>query len=628
MVRRLCLLAIALLAALRVAQAADPQPYNLKIDSTGIAGLDAALHGSSQLESLRTGAPAGPFALVGRAQQDVERLRTALESYGYYRSTLSIKIEGRALDDPKLPEAIQDLPASRPAQVDVGITLGPLFHLRRVSIDGELDEHAKGAFALESGAPAVASDVLAARSRLLDALEEEGHAFARVDEPVAYEDATDPVLDVTFKVDAGPIANIGDISFHGLKRMNEAFVRKRLLLHTGDRYSPSSIERARTDLLSLGTFSGITVQTPTALDAQGRVPIVFEVQERLLHAVTLNAAYSSDLGGSAGATWSDRDLFGNAEQLNLSSSVINMGGSDTNGLGYDVSAQLIKPDFLTRDQSWQTTLTALKQNLDAYDQTAAMAGTSLNRKLSSVWSVSAGVSIEREHILQEAVPYDYTLFAIPLSAKYDSTDLKSPLEDALHGARVALSVAPTESLGNTHATYLISQATISTYFDFERLGWAERGRSVLALRGLAGEAHGAAWESLPPDQRFYAGGSTTVRGFRYQSLGPQFSDHNPIGGTSIVTLGAEFRQRFGMNWGGALFIDAGEVSQNSRPFEGCGSQPSGTPVDATCVFGEGYGAGVRYYTPIGPIRIDVALPVHRLLGGDSFEIYVGLGQAF
>src|SRR5665213_125106 len=67
------------------AQAADPQPYALSIQGTGIKELDSTLRASAQLESLRISSPVGPFALIGRAQQDLERLATVLNSFGFYR---------------------------------------------------------------------------------------------------------------------------------------------------------------------------------------------------------------------------------------------------------------------------------------------------------------------------------------------------------------------------------------------------------------------------------------------------------------------------------------------------------------------------------------------------------------
>jgi translocation and assembly module TamA len=635
------------------AQAADPQPYTVTIHNTGISGLDAALHASSQLESLRKGAPVGPFALIGRAQDDGERLATVIESFGYYRRALSITIEGKALDDSALADSLAALSKDHPAKVEVVIELGPQYHVRKITIDGDISPAARSAMQLESGAPAVAANVLAARERLLNTLEEEGHALAKVDEPIAYEDRSEPVLDLEFKVEAGPQVRIGDVLLTGMTRTHEAFIRKRLLLHPDEPYSPSRIERARTDLLALGVFAGVTVHQATELDPQGRLPITFEFKERKLHAVTLNAAYSSDLGGSAGATWSNRNLFGNAEQLNLTASAINLGGNATTGLGYDFAAQLVKPDFLQRDQSLQFTAADLKQDLIAYRQTAATLGVSLNRKLSPRWTISAGLGLEEETIIQETAactgapvvppgetlaqaisnlcvtePSYFTLISLPLSAKFDSTDVANPLDDARHGLRTSLTVTPTESLGaGTHtinatrtetgsATFVIIQSSISSYFDLERMGWTQPGRSVIALRALGGLAFGADEFSLPPDQRFYGGGSLTVRGYPYQGVGPDFLDGNPIGGTAIDAVGAELRQRFGQNFGAVFFVDAGEVTATTRPFQGTLSL--------------GFGTGLRYYTPIGPIRLDVGFPgAHPAGKGYPFvEIYVGLGQVF
>jgi translocation and assembly module TamA len=291
-----------------------------------------------------------------------------------------------------------------------------------------------------------------------------------------------------------------------------------------------------------------------------------------------------------------------------------MGGTADKGLGYNATAQLLKPDWLHRDQTLEFDLGAIKQNLDAYDQTAATAGVIVSRKLSKQWTVSVGLTGEQEKIIQEGVTRDYTLAAVPLSGKYDGTGLTNPLDDATHGVRAALTVTPTESLGHTEATFVILQANAATYFDLNDLGLTRPGASIVAVRGIVASAQGASQFDLPPDQRFYAGGSATVRGFKYQSVGPLFADNNPQGGAALDAATIEFRQRVWGNIGAAVFVDAGQVSAENAPFEG--------------TLREGVGTGVRYYTPIGPIRVDVAVPLNKPPGGDSFELYLGLGQAF
>jgi translocation and assembly module TamA len=182
--------------------------------------------------------------------------------------------------------------------------------------------------------------------------------------------------------------------------------------------------------------------------------------------------------------------------------------------------------------------------------------------------------------------------------------------------RNSLSVTPTRSLGDSSADFLIDQIKIATYFDLDRLLALSPGRSVIAARALVGLAQGAGEYTLPPDQRFYGGGSASIRGYAYQAVGPNFPNTSyPVGGTALVAGGVEYRQRFGQNFGAAFFVDAGQVSDKLT-------------VTPSNVF-VGVGGGVRYYTPIGPIRLDLAFPTKpTAIQNQSFQVYIGLGQAF
>jgi translocation and assembly module TamA len=653
---RIIVLLAMLLCSANAVHAADPQPYKVDLTATGDGTLDGTLRATSELVALQKSAPVSPFGLIARARGDIDRLKTVLESYGYYQASIMVTIEGQPLTSPTLGDALTALAKDKDAHVALTFNLGPLYHLGNVTIDGALPGSVAGALSLKPGAPAVAAYVLGAGARLLTALQEDGYAFAKVDAPVAYEDQTLPMLDVSFHVTTGERVNIGEIKIQGLGRVHEKFVRRRLIIHTGQPYKLSAIEAARRDLLSLGPFGTINVQMGTAVDATGGVPVTFVVTERKRHAVSLTAAFSSDLGGSGGVSWSDRNVFGNAEQLNITAAIINLGGSDTNGVGYDVTGKYIIPDFGHRDQSLQFSVEAIKQFLQAYDQKAIKSGLTLTRKLSSVWSASVGIATANEQIEQppyeapdmtsngvgDVFPagpnvlatthYNYTLVALPFALNLDTTHLASPLDDPTHGMRDSLNITPTESLGRPSASFIISQIKIAAYFDLhDLLSFLDTGRSVLAVRALAGEAQGAGQLSLPPDQRFYAGGSGTIRGYEYQIVGPHFYSNDdghyytsnapgradtgiPIGGTAIAVGSLEFRQRIGANWGAAVFVDGGQVSASLKP----------VPSD----FRVGVGAGVRYYTPIGPVRVDLAVPTTRESGDQGFQIYIGLGQSF
>jgi len=621
------------------ALAADPQPYRATIAGTGNAALDQAIKDSSTLLTLHDRAPVGAFALVARARNDVDRITSALHSYGYYLGSVGIGIAGHPLDDPALPGLLDATPATETVAVQVKPTIGALFHIGHVTLTGDVPPGATGLLKLAPGSPALAADVLAAHDRLLGGLLDQGRALAKVQPPVATLDLAHTALDVSFVVTAGPRVDLGPISITGETDLHENYLRRRLLLRQGQPYDPVAIEKARQDLAAVPALAAVRITEPEALDAAGQLPVTVAVTERPLHAVDLGAAYATDLGGSATASWTHRNLFGNAETLTLSAAATGLGGSVEKQPGYNIGGVLTLPDFLHRGQSLSFGVTALKEYLQAYNRTAALTNVTLSRKLSPALTVSGGPAFEVAKITQEGLSNTYKLVQLPLNASYDDT---GSIFDPVHGYRASLTITPTLSLnnpganqaafrheaallgsgasGNGSSQFVILQASGSTYVDLgQDLFGSRAGRSVLAVRGLVGSIDGASTFDLPPDQRFYAGGGGTVRGFRYQSIGPRFSDNHPIGGTSIEIGSVEMRQRFGASYGVVAFIDAGEVGSSSNPFGGSNG-----------ALQVGAGVGARYYTSIGPIRVDVAVPVNKQANQktDIVELYIGIGQAF
>jgi translocation and assembly module TamA len=587
--------------------AADPQSYTVDISGPPSGEADAALHASSQLVTLAGTAPVPPFALVTRARDDIPRLQTALDSFGFYQNKVAITITGLGIDDPELPARLDAIPAGTAATVAIKLEAGPLYHVGKVVLRGDVPAGARAALGVNSGDPAIAGVVLDAQNRLLAALQEDGYALAKADSPDATADDTAHTIDVRYKVSTGAQVAVGEISFKGLKDVNEAFARRALTIHPGDRYRPSKIEAARQALAGLGVFSGVSVRAADHLSPDGRLPLVFDVQERKQHSVTVAGTYSTDLGVSLSTTWSHHNLFGNAEQLNLTAAGIGLGTAST-GLGYTLTAQYIQPLFLEFDQTLEFDISGVKQQLDAYDQTAQTIAGFVRRKFSPLWTGSAGLSLTHDQIAQEGTSKLYELVSAPVTVGYDSTGIADALTDPVTGLRASLALTPTHAFGGGDVTFLVTQLAASTYFDV-----AGDGRSVVALRGLAATILGSSNLGLPPDQRLYAGGTATVRGYAYQSLGPQFPDRKPVGAKSVDAATVEFRQRIGEDWGAAAFVDAGQAGTGS-PFTG--------QVYA------GAGIGARYYTAIGAVRVDVATPLVKLPGGDAFELYIGLGQAF
>lgn len=638
--------------------AADPQFYRVKIYSVGNATIDKVVTDTSNLASLQKTKAVSAFALAGRVKSDYSRFKTAMDSFGYYDAKVTIKVgmasalhhdkkekkkqkkdkdSASTISDhdmeitsqqimdgmsPDLPSYIEKVPVQQDVVIHVHIDKGPQYHIGKIEFKDDkqgkpvfLTEKQLKGLKLKAGHPAVSADIVAVKGNLLTNLREEGHALAKISDPIAYLHPDSKTLDIVYTLNQGPIVDLGDIQFKGLKKVNAAYVRKRLLLHSGQLYQPSTIESARQDLSSVGVFSSIDVNAADHVDGSGRLPITLTFQEAKRRTVSVEAGYSTDLGGRLGARWTHHNVFGNAEELKLAAMATGIGGTAQKGLGYDLYADFTKPDFGHRNQNFNARIEAVKQKLYSYNQTAFLAKVGLNRKLNKRWSISAFLGGIEERIIQQGDRNNYTMINLPLGAAYDSTDLANPMMSPTHGMKASLSVTPTESFGNGSIFFAILQGTGSTYFDLKHLGISKPGRSILAFRGNIGSIQGASRMNLPPDQRLYAGGTSSVRGFRFQGVGPQFKGTKYAkGGKAMDTGSVEFRQRILSQFGAQAFVDAGQVSSNSMPFEG--------------TLRVGVGGGVRYYTPMGPIRLDIAVPVKRPYRGDRFEVYMGIGETF
>jgi translocation and assembly module TamA len=585
--------------------AANPVDYTVQFTPSGDKELDGLLKVTSSLAALEKKLPAAPFALIGRARADQAQFIVVLHSLGYDAGSVSITVDGKALDGSGLLDALTDAPAHPPVDVVVTADKGPLYHLDRVMFS-TLPPGFTAAAGIAPGQVARAQPILSATPRMVTALHDAGYAFATVSAPFAVANDAAHSLDVTYTVVAGPHVDIGPIGFDGLTRTDPDFLRRHISLRPGQTFSDSGLSKARDSLLGLGVFSSVTPVPATAADAQGQVPIAFRVVEQKRHAVSLGGSYATDTGFSVSASWEDRNVFRRAETLTITATASGLGGSATTAPGYDLKGVFAKPDYYSRGQTLTLTLEALKQSLNAYDQTAILASGILSRPITRHLTGTYGLGFVTENIQQEGISRDYVLLQAPLSLIYDSTN---SLLEPTKGIRANVSVTPTQPLTGNSSNYFILQISGSTYIPVET-----GARGILALRALVGTIQGASQFQVPPDQRFYAGGSATVRGYTYQTVGPLFPDDNPQGGTAIDTGTIEFRQRVYGNFGIVPFVDAGQVNAQSRPFQG------------TLAIGAGLGA--RYYTGIGPIRVDFAVPVKKTPGSGSFALYIGLGEAF
>ena len=120
---------------------------------------------------------------------------------------------------------------------------------------------------------------------------------------------------------------------------------------------------------------------------------------------------------------------------------------------------------------------------------------------------------------------------------------------------------------------------------------------------------------LPADQRIYAGGGGSIRPYGYQLAGPLDSNKHPIGGKSSLVLNLEARIKITETIGIVPFVDAGSYYESPVP-----------QLGRTLLYG--VGLGLRYYTAFGPLRLDLATPLHKRSANSPIQVYISLGQAF
>lgn len=587
------------------AYAADPVHYKVSFVPTGDQELDSLLKQTSSLVALQTKLPPAPFALIGRARTDKEQLITVLHSLGYDSGQIQVTINNMQLDNPALLGWLNQLTATQDAQIEITPEKGPLYTLGDVSITG-LPAGFTPKPDIHTGQVARAAPILETQDKLIASLHNAGYAFADVSAPYALANTTTHKLNVSFTVNPGPHVDIGDITFSGLKRTDAAFLRRNIGLYPGQPYAASSIQEARNTLLGLGIFSSV-MPVLAKHETDGKVPVDFHVVEMKRHTISLSAAYATDTGVSFSTSWKDRNLFGKAENLTLSTSVSGIAGNSTNGLGYDLKGVFNKPNYYVHNQTLTLSAEALKESLTAYDRKGVILGGSLSRPITSTTSISYGPTFINELVKQEGKNETYILAQFPIGFNWNTTN--SILEPT-SGHKLSLSLTPTYPVvGKQHRPFVILLGTGSVYVPLQANAW-----SVIAIHAILGSIQGTSQFKVPPDQRFYAGGSGTIRGYSYQTVGPLFPDDKPQGGLALDAINFEFRQHITKTIGIVPFIDAGQVNAGSRPFKG--------------TVRVGYGLGFRYYTGIGPIRLDLAFPVKRTAGSSAFALYIGLGEAF
>jgi translocation and assembly module TamA len=272
------------------------------------------------------------------------------------------------------------------------------------------------------------------------------------------------------------------------------------------------------------------------------------------------------------------------------------------------------PDVFAPEQHLRNEISASREQNKAYTSRTFDVGVRLEHPFTDTIIGTVGVTGEGGKVKRAGIDYLNRLVGFPFEIKIDeSNDLIDPTK----GGRLTAQITPYFGRSGNDSRLMISTAKGSYYLrltkdnTFVLAGWAHAGTiTVSSLNNLA------------PNKRFYAGGVGSVRAYGYKLLGPLDINRIPLGGRSVAEYGIEGRFKVTDTIGFVLFAEAGSVTAKPSP-----------DLSAKARLW-GIGAGIRYYTGIGPIRFDIATPMKRRHDGfpkqidSAYQFYISVGQAF
>ena len=567
-------------------------------------GADAALSKLLSSSSLSRAAVAEKDAdaqdIFAAARADYARLVGALYDQGHYGGAVSITLDGR--------EAATIAPMDAPAQigaVSITVTPGPVFRFSRATIaplakDTQLPSGFRVPEVARSGL------IVEAAQAGVAAWREEGHAKAGVARQsiVADHRAQSLAADVTLA--PGPPSIFGTLHMTGTERLRPDRLAEIAGYPTGKRFSPARFEEVRTRLRRTGIFSAVTLTEAEALRDGNLLDADLSVVEAKRRRMGFGAEYSTADGVNLSGYWLHRNLLGGGERLRFDAEVSGI-GTTSGGTDYSLAARLDRPATFTPDTAAFIETGLTQKYEEDYDQRGFTLGVGLSHIFSARLSGEAGIGYEWSQITDTA---DRTIFrqvTLPLAATWDNRDIPA---DPTRGYFGQLDLMPFYGLGTTGSGARL-QGDFRAYRAF-----GGNGRFVLAGRAQIGGVFGPSLAATPRDYLFYSGGGGTVRGQPYQSLGVDELGGGTIrtGGSRFVGLSAELRAGVTEKIGLVAFYDSAFIGAGEF-FDDAGDWQSGV------------GLGLRYKTPIGPIRLDIAGPAGGSTG-DGPQIYLGIGQAF
>jgi translocation and assembly module TamA len=407
-------------------------------------------------------------------------------------------------------------------------------------------------------------------------------------------------VNITYFIEYTNKATYGDIIFSGAKTIDEGYLISLLPIKKGECFKRSSLNNAKLSLRKSRLIDKIEIVLPEVPSSDGSVPIKFIVTENPHRTVKFGANYSTDIGAGISTGWEHRNVLSHGEKISTNLLIAE--------IEKKLDIELEKPFFIRHDQKLKIAGSIKKEDNEAYQSNGVEVSGAIERDYANQWIAGIGTKYEFERIIDQDNDEKTMLLSLPIFASQNKRD---NLLDPQEGWSLNFSAAPAFDTIDVSTSFIKNQFSGTYYTPI-----SETGKSVLAIRTSFGSITGASSNTIPATERFYGGGSGSIRGYGYQMVSPLDKENKPLGGRSLLELSTELRFRISDNYGVVPFLDCGSSFTSKFPNSGdkmlCGT-----------------GIGLRYYTTFGPIRMDFAVPLDKRAGIDnSFQLYFSIGQSF
>lgn len=540
--------------------------------------------------------------LLAAAQADYGRIIGVLYAEGYYGGVIRIRVNGQ--------EAASIPPLHAPTEIkQIDITVerhaGFAFSTARVApipAKTKLPEN----FAI--GQPAKGDLIGDATRTAIAAWRASGHAKALVTEQTIVADHAQSTLFADISLDPGPRLRFGALEI--AKGRSQSGVRPSRIraiagLPTGRTFSPEALDASANRLRRSGAFRSVVMTEADHPNPDGSLDITTRVTDAKRRRFGAGAELASLEGLTLSGFWLHRNFLGGAERLRIDALIGGIGG-DSGGEDYQLGVRFDRPATYSPDTGLFLETRIEGNDEPDYSERNVEIGGGLTHIFSDELTAETGIAYRYSDIRDDLGRRELQHVLLPSSATWDRRN--DPL-NATSGTFFDVTLTPFLGLDENSGDGARIHADARHYFSL-----GSGNRFILAGRAQIGSIAGAQIDEIPADMLFYSGGAGTVRGQGYQSLGVDLSPGVTVGGRAFAGFSGELRANITDKVQAVAFADTGFVGQGALG-TGQGRWHSGA------------GLGARYFTPVGPIRVDVGTPLGDNAGRD-FEIYIGIGQAF